>query len=224
MAKPLLQRLLKPIRDVAIMAGINLPGESGIANVDSVIKEEEEDDDEIEEVEGYNLKALEQRERTGRQRSKERQKTEGKVVRELNRIRREGGTGVNFFPGGEPIDDVILVGGATRMPCIIKLIRVITGIDPKRYINPDEAICLGAGVLSGTLDGTIQGFEIMSQWKSALLRTIYEDNTSLKDLIQQRTMQQSSQQLAKEESVRTSTPPKKTTKSSIFTKGKRKTK
>ena len=35
--------------------------------------------------------------------------------------------------------------------------QAITGVSPKQSVNPDEAVCLGAGIWAGILDGTIQG-------------------------------------------------------------------
>ncbi|EEC50883.1 predicted protein, partial [Phaeodactylum tricornutum CCAP 1055/1] len=55
---------------------------------------------------------------------------------------------------GRPISRVVLVGGATRMPCIGRLLSVLTGIVPQKTVNPDEAVALGCAVHVGVLDGT----------------------------------------------------------------------
>ena len=47
------------------------------------------------------------------------------------------------------IDEVLLVGGSTRMPAIQKLVQEITGKEPNRSINPDEAVAIGASILAG---------------------------------------------------------------------------
>ena len=60
------------------------------------------------------------------------------------------------------------------MNVIVKLIRTITGIDPKRNINPDEAVCLGAGIWAGILDGKIAGMEVMSSLQAAVFRAVLE--------------------------------------------------
>ena len=54
----------------------------------------------------------------------------------------------------DKVDDVLLVGGQTRMPCIQALVKNIFGIEPNKSINPDECVSLGAAVQSGILSGT----------------------------------------------------------------------
>src|SRR3989339_731787 len=53
----------------------------------------------------------------------------------------------------EEIDRVILVGGATRMPAVQELARKLTGREPYKDINPDEAVALGAAIQAGILAG-----------------------------------------------------------------------
>lgn len=50
------------------------------------------------------------------------------------------------------IDEIILVGGATRMPTVIERIVEIFGKEPLRRINPDEVVALGAAVQAGLID------------------------------------------------------------------------
>ncbi len=47
------------------------------------------------------------------------------------------------------IDEVILVGGATRMPLVVRRVRELFGKDPHRRLNPDEVVALGAAVQAG---------------------------------------------------------------------------
>lgn len=54
------------------------------------------------------------------------------------------------------LDDVILVGGATRMPCIQELVRKLTGREPRRDINPDEVVAMGAAIQAGVLKGELK--------------------------------------------------------------------
>jgi molecular chaperone HscC len=49
----------------------------------------------------------------------------------------------------DKIDVVILVGGATRMPAVVRLVRELFGADPHRRLNPDEVVALGAAVQAG---------------------------------------------------------------------------
>ena len=44
------------------------------------------------------------------------------------------------------IDEVILVGGSTRMPAVQDLVRKMTGKEPNCTVNPDEVVALGAAV------------------------------------------------------------------------------
>ena len=55
-----------------------------------------------------------------------------------------------------PISKVLLVGGATRMPCIGRFLKRVTGLTAKPTVQPDEAVALGAAVQAGVLDGRIK--------------------------------------------------------------------
>ena len=56
----------------------------------------------------------------------------------------------------EDIDEVILVGGATRMPCVQAMVKEIFGKDPHKGINPDEVVALGAAIQGGVLAGEVE--------------------------------------------------------------------
>lgn len=60
----------------------------------------------------------------------------------------------NLKPGD--IDEVILVGGATRMPIIQNLIKEYTGKEPHKGVNPDEVVAVGAAIQSGILKGDVK--------------------------------------------------------------------
>ena len=47
------------------------------------------------------------------------------------------------------LDEVILVGGSTRIPAVQELVRKITGKEPNVTVNPDEVVALGAAVQVG---------------------------------------------------------------------------
>ena len=51
------------------------------------------------------------------------------------------------------INDVILVGGSTRIPAVQKIIKDLTGKEAKATVNPDEAVALGAAIQGGILSG-----------------------------------------------------------------------
>ena len=55
-----------------------------------------------------------------------------------------------------PIERILLVGGATRMPCIGRFLRRMTGLKAKPSVDPEEAVALGAAVQAGIMDGRIK--------------------------------------------------------------------
>ncbi len=59
------------------------------------------------------------------------------------------------FKIGE-IDEVIMVGGQTRMPKILEEVKKLFGKEPNRTINPDEVVALGAAVQAGVLQGDVK--------------------------------------------------------------------
>ena len=54
------------------------------------------------------------------------------------------------------IDEVILVGGATRMPVIQELVKSYTGKEPNKSVNPDEVVAVGAAIQAGILKGDVR--------------------------------------------------------------------
>lgn len=54
------------------------------------------------------------------------------------------------------IDDVILVGGSTRIPAVQNLVRDMTGKQPNQSVNPDEVVAVGAAVQGGVLSGEVK--------------------------------------------------------------------
>jgi molecular chaperone DnaK len=54
------------------------------------------------------------------------------------------------------IDEVILVGGMTRMPKIIETVKQLFGRDPHRGVNPDEVVAIGAAIQGGVLKGEVK--------------------------------------------------------------------
>ncbi|MCD6576651.1 MAG: molecular chaperone DnaK [Anaerolineaceae bacterium] len=54
------------------------------------------------------------------------------------------------------LDEVILVGGATRMPMVQALVKKLTGKDGNKSVNPDEVVAVGAAIQGGVLSGEVQ--------------------------------------------------------------------
>ena len=57
---------------------------------------------------------------------------------------------------GSDISDVILVGGQTRMPKVAEMVKSIFGKEPRRDVNPDEAVAVGAAIQAGVLAGDVK--------------------------------------------------------------------
>ncbi len=54
------------------------------------------------------------------------------------------------------IDEVVLVGGSTRMPAIQELVTRLTGKEPNQSVNPDEVVGIGAAIQAGVLGGEVE--------------------------------------------------------------------
>jgi molecular chaperone DnaK len=54
------------------------------------------------------------------------------------------------------INEVVLVGGATRMPMVQDLVRSLTGKEPHKGVNPDEVVAIGAAIQAGVLGGEVK--------------------------------------------------------------------
>ena len=59
------------------------------------------------------------------------------------------------------IDEVILVGGSTRMPAVQDLVKTMTGKQPNMSVNPDEVVAMGAAVQGGVLAGDVEGIVLL---------------------------------------------------------------
>jgi len=185
--KPVLAGIARPLREAALMAGVNLQGESGQVSISSIDYQEELEEEEKRVGDGErtgtqaadsepSARELRELQTEGRRSAKARKKTAGKTRAEVRRLQasmRDPTLGA--FPGGQLLDDVILVGGATRIPAVRRLVRTVTGLDPRRAVNPDEAVSLGASVLAGIMDGDIEGMQVMTAWQAAMYRAFYDE-------------------------------------------------
>lgn len=59
------------------------------------------------------------------------------------------------------INEVILVGGSTRMPAVQDLVKTMTGKEPNMSVNPDEVVAMGAAVQGGVLAGDVEGILLL---------------------------------------------------------------
>ena len=56
----------------------------------------------------------------------------------------------------QQVDEVVLVGGSTRMPVVQELVRKLTGKEPNKGVNPDEVVAIGAAIQAGVLGGEVK--------------------------------------------------------------------
>ncbi len=59
------------------------------------------------------------------------------------------------------INEVILVGGSTRMPAVQDVVKKMTGKEPNMSVNPDEVVAMGAAVQGGVLAGDVEGILLL---------------------------------------------------------------
>ena len=201
--------LLRPVREVAILAGAMLPGDASPSAVEAVLQMEEESDSELAqnvdtfgdfyndsgEVEEekddditdemllqlneFDAKDKKKKQQKGRKRARNTQKDERKF-REQKRIadedakRKSNSSNVKVRDGinGRRITQVVLVGGATRMPAIGRLLAATIGVVPQKTVNPDECVALGCAVQVGILDGINTDLQVLSPIEAAMMRAL----------------------------------------------------
>jgi molecular chaperone DnaK len=85
------------------------------------------------------------------------------------------------------IDQVILVGGMTRMPAVVEKVRTLTGKEPHKGINPDEVVALGAAIQGGVLAGEVKDIILLDvtplslgiETKGGVFTRLIERNTTI---------------------------------------------
>lgn len=137
----------------------------------------------LEAVEVLDAKALKKKQQKGRKKARSLAVRE-KSFRQEKRLAAEKASSSNGSDsnikvrdgfGGRPISQVVLVGGATRMPAVGRLLAAMTGIIPQRTVNPDEAVALGCAIQVGLLDGdeSVSGVvEVMTPMQAAIMRAM----------------------------------------------------
>ncbi len=87
----------------------------------------------------------------------------------------------------EKIDQVILVGGMTRMPAVQELVQKVTGKEPHKGVNPDEVVAVGASIQGGVLAGEVKDVLLLDvtplslgiETKGGVFTKLIERNTTI---------------------------------------------
>lgn len=85
------------------------------------------------------------------------------------------------------IDEVILVGGMTRMPLMQEVVKTIFGKEPSRGVNPDEVVAIGAAIQGGVLGGEVKDILLLDvtpltlglEVEGSLMAPLIERNTTI---------------------------------------------
>src|SRR5882757_7194210 len=85
------------------------------------------------------------------------------------------------------IDHVILVGGSTRMPAVTELVTQLTGKEPHKGVNPDEAVAAGASIQAGVLKGDVKDILLLDvtplslgiETRGQIMEKIIERNSTI---------------------------------------------
>jgi molecular chaperone DnaK len=95
--------------------------------------------------------------------------------------------------GAQDIDDIILVGGQTRMPKVQETVKEFFGKDPRKDVNPDEAVAVGAAIQGGVLGGEVKDVLLLDvtplslgiETMGGVMTKLIEKNTTIPTKAQQ---------------------------------------
>jgi molecular chaperone DnaK (HSP70) len=153
--------------------------ESGEAKDDS--KDDDVSEEMLLQLKQFDLKNQKKKQQRGRKRARNLQKDERKFREEKRRADEDAkrkdkpsssNSKIRDGINGRRITQVVLVGGATRMPAIGRLLASVTGVVPQKTVNPDEAVALGCAVQVGILDGINTELQVLSPIEAAMMRAL----------------------------------------------------
>ena len=95
--------------------------------------------------------------------------------------------------GAQDIDDIILVGGQTRMPKVQETVKEFFGKEPRKDVNPDEAVAVGAAIQGGVLGGEVKDVLLLDvtplslgiETMGGVMTKLIEKNTTIPTKAQQ---------------------------------------
>ncbi len=80
----------------------------------------------------------------------------------------------------EQVDEIVMVGGSTRMPAVQNLVKELTGKEPNRSVNPDEVVAVGAAIQAGIITGEVRDVVLLDVTPLSLgLETLGSVKTTL---------------------------------------------